>query len=318
IINKFRGDQALLQPALDFIEDYTGKPVLGVVPYFRDLQIQEEDSVALEKANIRVPAGELLDIVVIRLPRMANFADFAALTAEGAAQVRYVENLGQLGKPDLVILPGTENIRADLRWLRQAGLDRGIGQLADQGRLVWGIAGGYALLGGQIRDEAAGENPEVVIAGLGLLDVVTVLEMGTATWPVTAEICGEGPFLGPLRGLPVEGYIIGQGQNVVKDKAGCFCFIRQQGDKPVNRPDGAVGRNGLVIGSALYGVFDNDRLRHRVFNFLRARRGWPPVSFPVGESLTDRRDQDYNRLAAVVRESLRMDLLYALIGGKRD
>ncbi|ABZ84947.1 cobyric acid synthase cobq [Heliomicrobium modesticaldum Ice1] len=314
IINKFRGDISLLQPAIDFLEDYTKIPVLGVVPYFRGLNIQEEDSVALEKAERQVPSGERLDIAVIRLPRISNFTDLDALEAEGVARVRYVEEAGELGKPDLVIIPGTKNTIEDMCWLRRKGIDREIQVLAKNGVPLWGICGGYQMLGREIADPAGVESTLPSISGLGLLDMVTTMEAEKVTRLVTATLCGPGPFLSPLQGLTVQGYEIHMGQsNPVGDQPS-FCRIRQRGDETVDVADGLVGGDGLVIGSYLHGIFDNEPLRHHLLNTLRRKKGLPEIDFAGIPSIRERREQDYDRLGEIVRQSLRMDLLYEIVG----
>lgn len=314
IINKFRGDLTLLQPALDFLEEYTKKPVLGVVPYFRGFHIQEEDSVALEKPVTQVPSGEVLDVAVIRLPRISNFTDFDALSADGVAQVRYVESLPQLGFPDMVIIPGTKNTIEDMLWLHQTKLDEGIRELSRQGKLIWGVCGGYQILGREILDPYGVESSVPAAQGLGLLNIVTTMEEEKVTQLASGVLRGIGPILGPLQGLGVKGYEIHMGRSQVGKEHSPFCHIQQRGDQQSDVMDGAVGADGLVIGSYLHGIFDNDELRHHIFNVLRRKRGWAPLSLSTGTLVTEQREQDYNRLAQVVRQSLRMDLLYDILG----
>ncbi|MBC9785786.1 cobyric acid synthase [Heliobacterium chlorum] len=314
VINKFRGDISLLQPAIDFLEEYTKKPVVGVVPYFKGVHIQEEDSVALEKPITEVPTGELLDIAVIRLPRISNFTDFDALSAEGAAQVRYVEAPGRLGRPDMVIIPGTKNTIEDMLWLQKTGLTEEIRAVAEKGILVWGVCGGYQILGKEIQDPQGVESSVPVVAGLGLLDMVTTMEAEKVTQLASATICGHGPYLGPLQGLSVQGYEIHMGQSVASSEAKPFCRIERRGEELVDVIDGIVDADGLVIGSYLHGIFDNDSLRHHLLNTLRRKKGLEPINFASAASVRERKEQDYNRLADIVRQSLKMDLLYDIVG----
>ncbi|MBM7867210.1 cobyric acid synthase [Heliobacterium gestii] len=314
VINKFRGDISLLQPAIDFLEDYTKIPVLGVIPYFRGLNIQEEDSVALEKAERQVPSGEMLDIAVIRLPRISNFTDLDALEAEGVARVRYVESAAELGKPDLVILPGTKNTIEDMRWLNEKGIDKALQAHAAGGAPLWGICGGYQMLGREIADPTGVESSLPAIAGLGLLDMVTTMEAEKVTRLATATLCGPGPFLSPLQGLTVRGYEIHMGQSIPGGDQPAFCRIRQRGDETVDVVDGLVGGDGLIIGSYLHGIFDNEPLRHHLLNTLRRKKGLPEIDFAGIPSIRERREQDYDRLGEIVRQNLRMDLLYEIVG----
>ena len=163
VINKFRGDVTLLHDGLTMLEERTGVPVLGVVPFIRDLQIAEEDSVALDGVSQAGDRGQgtgekgqgisdKVDIAVIRLPRISNFDDFDALALEEGVQVRFVDDPDRLGHPQAVILPGTKSTIADLLWLRRVGLARAICALAENGIPVVGICGGYQMLGRTISD----------------------------------------------------------------------------------------------------------------------------------------------------------------------
>ncbi|QGG46893.1 cobyric acid synthase [Heliorestis convoluta] len=317
IINKFRGDITLLQPAIDFLEEYTKKPVLGVVPYFQGLHIQAEDSVALEKASTQVSQAEQLDIVVIRLPRISNFTDFDALTLEEGTHLRYVTEAEQFGTPDLVILPGTKNTIEDAFWLQQSGLVAKIKDHVEQGKMLWGICGGYQLLGQEIVDPYAVESTQQQAPGLGLFPMTTQMEAEKITYQVRATLCGQGPFLGPLQGLSVEGYEIHMGRSYFTEKEQPFGQLLQRGEKNVELLDGVVSEDGLIIGTYIHGIFDNDSLRHQLINFLRRKKGWGPLNFAHALSSKERQEEDYNRLAAIVRESLDMERLYSIVGIER-
>lgn len=170
IINKFRGDQSILNPGLTELERLTGKPVVGVVPYL-PLELDDEDSLT---ERFQRPAHRgLLDVAVIRLPRISNFTDLNPLSCVEQVSLRYVHSAGELGEPHLIILPGTKNTMEDLRWLRQCGLEAAICRHAARGGAVMGICGGYQMLGRSLRDpdgvEAGGQ-----MRGMGLLDAETV------------------------------------------------------------------------------------------------------------------------------------------------
>ena len=149
IINKFRGDQSILDPGVEMIQEVTGIPVVGVVPYMQ-VDIEEEDSLT-ERFAARNPEA-VLDIAVIRLPRISNFTDFAVLEQREQINLRYVTNVAQLGKPDMILLPGTKNTLSDLKWLRQNGLEVAICRAKEQGSVIFGICGGYQMLGMHISD----------------------------------------------------------------------------------------------------------------------------------------------------------------------
>ncbi|MFC1942597.1 cobyric acid synthase, partial [Chloroflexota bacterium] len=162
IINKFRGDPGLLKPGLDFLEKRTSKPVLGVVPYFRDIRIAQEDSVYLDERSENHATGDL-DIAVIRLPHISNYDDFDPLEDEGG-MVRYVTQRFELGNPHIIIIPGTKSTVSDLQYLKHSGLANSILTHAKAGTPVVGICGGYQMLGQRILDPDEAESTEVEVS----------------------------------------------------------------------------------------------------------------------------------------------------------
>ena len=210
IINKFRGDLELLQPGLEFLEKRTGKPVLGVVPYFRDIRIAQEDSVYLDE-RVENTASHDLDIAVIRLPHISNYDDFDPLEEAGCL-VRYVAQRFELGNPHLIILPGTKSTVTDLQYLRQSGLASSILIKAKAGTPVVGICGGYQMLGQKILDPQGVESAEAEVSGLGLLDVVTTFAPEKSTRQVRARVLSDLGLLSGTKGQELEGYEIHMGQ----------------------------------------------------------------------------------------------------------
>jgi adenosylcobyric acid synthase len=315
IINKFRGDIALLRPAVDFLEARTGKPVVGVIPHLDDLGIDDEDSVSLDdkRGGGGEGSGEAdIDIAVLRLPKIANFTDFAALAAEPGVAVRYVAAGQQLGAPDLVILPGSKNTTEDLLWLRAQGFDTAIAALAANGTPVVGICGGYQMLGREVRDPGHTESANDRVAGLGLLDAVTTFAADKITHQVTAA-CDANPFLGlAFTAGDLAGYEIHMGRTEFLAPAAPAFTITARSGNPVSERDGAVRGDGLVMGTYIHGIFDNDAFRRAVIGALRARKGLAPLT-----AVTDTRshkERSYDRLAAHVRAHLEMDLIYRLLG----
>jgi adenosylcobyric acid synthase len=308
VINKFRGDVALLQDGLTLLEERTGVPVLGVVPFIRDLQIAEEDSVALgeplRRLRIKPSQGGEVDITVVRLPRISNFDDFDALALEEGVQVRFVDGLDRLGHPQAIILPGTKSTIADLLWLRQVGLARAICELAEKGIPVVGICGGYQMLGRTISDPNGVESAEGQVEGLGLLPVDTVFEAVKATYQAQARIETDRGFLAEIEGQEIEGYEIHMGYS----RGGEPAFrLLARGDQPVDAPDGAVDERGQVFGTYLHGLFDNPNLRRAWLRSL----GWDAAF--SGLSMAEVREQEYDRLAQQVRESLDMKRVYQIV-----
>ncbi len=193
VINKFRGDIKLLQPALDFLEEKTGVPVLGVVPYYTDFSIPEEDSVVLEeRQNLSAGNAEKLDIAVLSIPRISNFTDFDPLAAEPDVNLRYVQDAAGLGAPNLIILPGSKNTSEDLQFLWETGLAREVVRLAGAGTAVMGICGGYQMLGRMIHDPDQTESSRGSVPGLGLLDIETTFLAEKVTLQVKGRVYGQG------------------------------------------------------------------------------------------------------------------------------
>lgn len=315
VINKFRGDLDLLRPALEFIEQKTGKPVLGVIPYFRDFAIPEEDSVALEERRFHAlrQDSNKLDIVVARLPHISNFTDFDALAVEMDVNLRYVEDGEKIGNPDLIILPGSKNTIADMEFLEKSGLANAIKNAHTKGVPVIGICGGYQMLGEWLHDPLQTESNLGSKQGLGFLAMETFFEPEKITTQVEAVVCGTGSLLAPCRGQRVTGYEIHMGRTTIKgDLQPAFQLINR-GGKECSQWDGAVNDSGDVVGTYLHGIFDNDGFRRHVLDVLRQKKGW----LSVGESTTSfalRLERDLDKLADVVRSNLQIDLLYKIMG----
>jgi len=309
VINKFRGDVALLQDGLTMLEERTGVPVLGVVPFIRDLQIAEEDSVALDRVSRTGDRGQRIrdkvDIAVVRLPRISNFDDFDALALEEGVQVRFVDGPDRLGHPQAVILPGTKSTITDLLWLRRVGLARAICELTENGIPVVGICGGYQMLGRTISDPNGVESAEGQVEGLGLLPVDTVFEAVKATYQARARIETGRGFFAEIEGQEVEGYEIHMGHS----RGGEPAFrLLARGSQLVDAPDGAVDKRGRVFGTYLHGLFDNPNLRRAWLRSL----GWDAAF--SGLSMAEVREREYDRLAQQVRESLDMERVYQIVG----
>ena len=304
IINKFRGDVSLLQPALDFLEARTGKPVLGVVPYFRDIRIAQEDSVYLDE---RPPAasGEL-EIAVIRLPHISNYDDFDPFEEEGAA-VSYVNQRCDLGDPHLIIIPGTKSTAADLAYLRSSGLAESILAKARAGTPVVGICGGYQMLGEKILDPQGVESPHHETAGLGLLPVVTEFAPEKSTRQVRATVMADLGLLAGAAGLEVGGYEIHMGQTRVASGAPAF-HVCATPEGPADYADGVLDSRGMVMGTYLHGLFYNDAFRQAFLNNLRRLYG-----LAESNGATVSRDRDYDKLADLVRGSLDMPQVYRIL-----
>jgi adenosylcobyric acid synthase len=297
IINKFRGDPAILEPGLELLEKLTGIPVLGVLPYL-NLPLPSEDSVSLGDKNTR-GKDDFVEIAVIKLPRISNFTDFEPL--ERSARVRYVALDEPLGNPDAVIIPGTKNTVSDLAEMKRSGMDRQILALKDIP--VLGICGGYQILGKEIIDCGI-EDTIGNVPGLGLLDAVTRFDLyEKKTVQVRKKVTGKGPILDKIRDQYVSGYEIHMG---VTDPRGDAAF----GD------DGATARDGLVIGTYLHGIFENENFRNAFLDFLYSRRNVTKWETKQGRSSSQTApiSDIYDDLARAVETNLEMDHIWQMLG----
>lgn len=318
IINKFRGDLALLQPGLDWLEERTGIPVLGVLPHIPDLNIEAEDSVVLDNLSGRRDA-EGLDIAVIRYPRISNFTDFDALSAEADVNLRYVSTGAELGIPDVIILPGTKDTLGDLFFLREQGLDQAIQAAMRQPktRLV-GICGGYQMLGRQLIDPDANDSGRAGQAdGLDWLPMTTVFLSEKRTIRVTGAVLNDQTIslYGNCSMIPIQGYEIHMGESVwLEGFAPKPLFELSSGrDNPEDTwLEGAASEDGRVMGTYLHGVFDNDVWRRAWLNGVRVEKGLMPIQETF--SAADRKEQAFDRLASITREHLDMSRIYAIAG----
>ena len=313
VVNKFRGDLALLTPGLSFLIERTGKPVLGVVPYIKDLRIADEDSVSLEeRLSRRRPSRQELDIVVVRLPRISNYDDVEGLEHEAGVVVRFVEQPDEVEGADLVILPGSKNTVADLAWLRASGIAGAIEARAREGQPVLGMCGGCQMLGEVIDDPHGVESAKVQVRGLGLLALRTRFEREKITAQVLARVLRPS-FLtdGAALEEEVRGYEIHMGMVEPKNRQASPFEIRSRNGRTEVRSDGTISSDGMVVGTMLHGLFENEVIRARTLSFLRARKG---LSEPASIQRIPSKQAEYDRLEAVVRAHIDCELLWRLTG----
>ena len=315
LINRFRGDEAILRPGLSMLEDLTKVPVLGVIPYI-DLDLDDEDS--LSPRFEKTENERAVDIAAIRLPHISNFTDLAPLEAHPALGVRYVNRADRLGDPDMIILPGSKNTIGDLLWLRETGLYNLIRQKAEEGTSLLGICGGYQMLCGSISDPAGTEH-EGEAEGLGLLPGRTFFSEEKIQKQSNAVVQAA-----PFRGVRITGYQIHMGRTIVKDPEsfregetgfsktealGSFCM---NGAEPFciledGTPDGCVC--GSVFGTYLHGLFDSGELVSSLALYLTGRKGTACPDYDP-ESHTARQEKELDRLADVVREHIDLEMIY--------
>lgn len=317
VINKFRGDVSLLTPALDFLEKKTGKPVLGVVPHIEDLGIDDEDSVSLEEKQA-ADADAPVRIAVIQTPKLSNFTDFDSLAAEPDVSLYYVQKKEDLGLPDLILLPGSKNTTEDLLYLRKSGMEEEIRRRVAAGTPLWGICGGYQMLGRAIHDPLHTESEHDGVDGLGFLDMETTFAAGKLTTQVTAD-CAALPFLGKvLAANNMPGYEIHMGKTDFAASVRHPFHITAKAEQAADSWDGAYAvpadGAGEVIGTYIHGVFDHDGFRRQLINALREKKGLEPLA--VQRNVRAEKEKAYNHLADVVRQSLDMEKLAEIMGEK--
>lgn len=305
IINKFRGDISLLKPGLEILENKTGKPVLGVIPYYRNIGIAQEDSVYLEERKASLATG-ILDIAVIRLPHIANYDDFDPLEATGC-KVRYVADLSTLGNPDIIILPGTKSTVNDLAHLRMNGMDQAIIQKSHGGTPVIGICGGYQMLGKMIYDPDRVESQEIMVPGLGLLDIETTFNKTKTTTQVKARVASNKGLFNGLQDMELSGYEIHMGQTRSASLTPAFRVIQTPGGE-TNYFDGSVSNDCLIFGSYLHGLFHNTAFTEAFTNWLQKRS-----HLPAGPMRVRAKGDPYDDLAELVRANIDISEVYRIL-----
>jgi len=297
VVNRFRGQKSLLAEALDYMEKRTGKPVLGVVDYLANLGLPEEDSVNF-KAGLfspHRPAGEHVTVALIDLPHISNFTDFEPFLTEPDLFIKIARTPADLADTDGVILPGSKNVIADLKWLFSSGLAEALKKYSQEGREIIGICGGFQMLGQSIDDPYHIESAGETLAGLGLLDLATVLEKDKT---LTRQ---SGTHL--ASGFGVHGYEIHHGQSRANGTCDILTFS--------NGENGGVGsQNQTIWGTYLHGIFDADPFRRWFIDRLRERRGLAPLK--KVQAAYDL-EPAFDRLAEAVRSQIDMQAIYRLL-----
>ena len=296
VVNKFRGDQSLLDDAHQFVADHTGREVLGVVPYITEISIPQEDSVSLREGFYRDKGTgpDQVEIAVVDIPHISNFTDIDPLYHEGDVNIRFVSDSHLLGDPDAVIIPGSKNVAGDLRHIRERGMDEAILSYVSRGGTVVGLCGGYQMLGNELRDPHQIETSDGTMVGLGLLKVESVLA------PEKTLIKRQGTHL--ASGEQIVGYEIHHGKT--------------SGDqRPVLQFDngetcGSMSVDQRVWGVYLHGIFDEDTFRRWFIDQLRQQKGLALLG--VGGA-TYNVDRSLDELADLVRSSVDIEKIYGLM-----
>jgi len=302
VINKFRGDKRLLRPGITFLEKYTGIKVLGVIPYFKDIKVPEEDCVP-PKAPCQYPARGSIKISVIYLPHISNFTDFDAFNDEPDVCLNYVKSPDELDNPDVIIIPGSKNTIDDLFHLKRCGLAEKIVSifLRDSNVTLVGICGGYQMLGTLISDTKSIESSRGSIAGLGILPVVTEMHPKKVLSQVKARHISSGE--------DVFGYFIHHGQSRISGDFRPLFEINGNQPRRLKKYDGVESADGRCWGTYMHGVFDSDKFRREFLNAVRKR-----VRLPVMEnSVKFDIDGEISKLARLVRRNIDLKRVYKIL-----
>ncbi|MDD5254879.1 MAG: cobyric acid synthase [Candidatus Omnitrophica bacterium] len=311
IINKFRGDIRILNPGLEFLEKKIKRPVLGVIPYFQDIRIPEEDSIAKERYCLfdQRPRKGKINIEVLYLPHVSNFTDFDPLEKEPDVHLRYIVRGAKVGEPDCIIIPGSKNTIDDLSYLKNSGLAEAVIDRSRRGAVVVGICGGYQMLGREIRDPHNLESRRKAISGLGLLPLVTTILRKKMTHQIQAQdlLFGTGK---------VSGYEIHMGRTNLCASLRPAFRIRARSKQTVKIEDGVASKDNRVWGTYIHGLFDNDHFRRAFLDSLRKKmssgRKYPGIR-KNHNTFLEEKDKEYDKLAALARKSLDMKKIYSLL-----
>ena len=322
LINKFRGDMDILKPGLEFLEKRINKPVIGVIPYFHDIKIQEEDSVSLTADKMKMRAAlkggdKRIRIEVVYLPHISNFTDFDALEAEDDVSLRYVGEEEKINEPDVIIIPGSKNTINDLLYLKNSGHVERIVEKARSGKcVVFGICGGYQMLCDSLLDPQGVESKVKKTHGIGLLPATTVFKSHKVKMTNQVRAIANLAFYkGEIRGYEIH---MGRTYFSNSNLKSAFTIIERSGKKVMDDDGGAVNRDGNVIGTYIHGIFDNDAFRQAFLNHLRLKKGLSPVSVRASMDKGENKsgidwDIEYNKLADFVRRNIDMDTVYEII-----
>ena len=306
VINKFRGDLSLFDDGVKYLEERTRLPVLGVVPFERNLELDQEDCVEVERNQATFFTRDKVNVAVVLLPHMSNFTDFNSLAAEADVTLRYVKSPLEIAGVDVVVLPGSKSTMADLNYLHEAGFGPALQmQVMDGGELV-GICGGYQMLGREISDphgiEGSGKTD-----GLGFLDVITELTPEKRTVQVEAQ-----PLLpGTPIDCTVQGYEIHMGQTKRRKVAACFRILSHAGrEKAEPMDDGAISDDHRIWGTYIHGLFDNPAFRRHWLNQIRQRKGLATLPVAVSENVNQRLSSAMDKWADHLERHLNLPLLF--------
>ncbi|MGL4568166.1 MAG: cobyric acid synthase, partial [Fusobacteriaceae bacterium] len=300
IINKFRGNVDILKPGLSKIEELTGVPILGVMPYF-ELDIEDEDGVTEKFNRIKNKTGDI-NISVIKLKHISNFTDIDALSINEDVNINYVTSAHELGEEDLIIIPGSKNTIDDLKDIKEKGIAQEIIKLSRKGVPIIGICGGFQILGERVLDPHGIEGDIKELAGLGLLDIETIMEKEKVTTQYSGVLKGGTGLLEGMNSVLVKGYEIHQGVTSGKE-------ISCTDD---DRLIATVKEN--IFGTYLHGIFDNSEFSDFILNKIREKKGLERKESEI--DFDQYRLRELDKLEKIFRENIDMKVIYKILEGE--
>ncbi len=295
VINKFRGDRTLLDDGLEFLEKRTQKKIWGVVPYDHGLWIEEEDSLPVETFPAQSVPEEELDLAVILLPRMSNFTDFEILKSEAGVRVRYVRKARELGRPDLLILPGTKATMADLRHLMENGFYEKILDFVEKGGRMLGICGGYQMMGKKLLDPEGVESGLPEMEGLGFFNMTSRFSSGKILRRISTSL--DLPLFGGRVAGEIDVYEIHMGKTIHHE------------NYPPMGPAGAIHPSGRLAGTYYHGLFESAGFRQSFLEALSGSLQKKTTPCGVSRSAKELKEAHYERWAAHLSTHLNLDYL---------
>ena len=308
IINKFRGDKSILDPGIEMLEERVGIPVVGVTPYLH-IEVEDEDSLTERFCGNQEVAA--IDLAVIRLPRISNFTDFNPFESMEGVSLRYVTSVSELKNPDMILLPGTKNTMEDLKWLRQSGLENAICKATAEGKIIFGICGGYQMLGKTLKDphgvEAGGE-----MKGIGLLDTDTVFTEKKTRTRVTGRFKKVGGILQNLSDMEMEGYEIHMGSTTLGEQTAAFTEITSFAgeEKGAAKADGVC--HGNVYGTYVHGIFEKEEVVKAIVTAIGEAKGLDMTQI-AGVDFAKFKEIQYNILADALRKHMDISRIYEIM-----
>ncbi|MGN0252151.1 MAG: cobyric acid synthase [Oliverpabstia sp.] len=306
IINKFRGDKSILDPGVEMLEQMSQIPVVGVAPYLQ-IEVEDEDSLT-ERFDSHREVG-VIDIAVIRLPRISNFTDFNPFESMPGVSLRYVKKVSELKNPDMICIPGTKNTMEDLQWMRESGMEAAVLKQAAEGKVIFGICGGYQMLGETLADpegvEAGGS-----MKGMGLLPMDTIFASEKTRTRVSGVFQNVEGDLQELSGTVLEGYEIHMGVSTLREGSGTLTFIRDHAATTDQKNDGAYYKN--VYGTYVHGVFDKEEVAKAIISALGRKKGINTDEI-TGVDFQKFKETQYDILADALREHLDMKKIYKIL-----